>query len=433
MQPSAQRPLWQGRPLPDLPPAAGIHEAETVVVGGGIAGLSTALHLARSGQDVIVLNAGAAMGLATRASAGIIAGQPVRNTPDSLIKRLGREEGQRLIGAIAASARETRALIQDEELRCDLMPNGFLAPFFGTGQRERAVVESWRPWRQDVSLLDKAQTAFLSGCSGYAGAVLDASGGALDPAAYADELARRIIKHGGRIHNGTQVTAVTRQEGQGALRWQVSFASGMARARNVILAANGGNPMLHRALRHSVLPLPVLEVATAPLAAHLQQHILPQRHALTDLATDVFSIRFDTHGHLITAAPAPDHLDWSQIERTINTRLEKAIPGWEYTPLASAWTGTAWLRSDCIARMPILDEGLLAIQACNGRGLAINTLAGHDAAAWILSGGRDRPRLPTGRPPAIPGFALARHIPRLMMGAARLTARLKQMTGAKSA
>ncbi|AXY23211.1 Gamma-glutamylputrescine oxidoreductase [Komagataeibacter saccharivorans] len=427
MAPSAERPLWQGSATLDIPHGRGRQQAETVVIGGGIAGLSTAFHLARNGHDVAVLNAGTALGLATRASAGIITGQLVRNTPASIMKRLGKAEGSRLLEAVAASPRETFALIREQNLACGAMPNGFLAPFFGNGQRERQTVADWQAWRQDMSLLDAKQTAQLTGCQGYAGAILDRSGGGVNPAAYADELARRILEEGGRVFNNCRVTSVTRDKGNGAARWLVSFPGGEFVARNVILAANGGNQFLHRALRHAVLPLPVLEVATAPVSPALRKVILPQRHALTDLATDVFSIRFDTEGHLITAAPAPEHFDWARIEDSINDRLEKAIPGWERLPLEFAWTGTAWLRSDCVPRMPILDEGLLAIQACNGRGLAINTLAGSDAANWILSAGRDLPRLPTSRPRAVPGFMLLRHVPRLIMTAARLRARVTQM------
>src|SRR5215212_7235442 len=39
------------------PPLSGVSECETVVVGGGLAGLTTALQLARAGQQVVVLEA----------------------------------------------------------------------------------------------------------------------------------------------------------------------------------------------------------------------------------------------------------------------------------------------------------------------------------------------------------------------------------------
>ena len=428
MPDSTQKPLWTGRVFTPPTPPQNMRQIETLVVGGGIAGLSTALHLSRAGKEVAVMEAGTTLGLATRASAGIVTGQLVRNTPHSILKHMGPETGGRLLEAVAASPREIFSLIRDENLDCDAIQAGFLAPFFNSEEKWQAAVTDWARWRDDVDLIDAAETRRLSGCRDYLGAICDRSGGGINPAAYADELGRCVIKHGGTILFDTHVEKIEPLAHAGASRWRVWHSGGTTDARHVVLAANGGNALLHPALKQSLLPLPVLELATAPLPHDLREKILPAGHTLTDLSTDVFSIRYSPEGKLITAMPASGNaVDWPRLTASVNDRCTRAIPGWRHQEIENAWIGTAWLFSDCVPRMPLLAPGLLAIQACNGRGLAINTVAGADAARFVESEGRDLPRLPATLPRSISGFAIARHAPRLIMTAARVWGRLKKM------
>ena len=153
----------------------------------------------------------------------------------------------------------------------------------------------------------------------------------------------------------------------------------------------------------------------------MREAILPQNHMLTDLSTDVFSIRYDSEGRLITACPAPQRVDRAQIEKAINRRLANMLPAWRTMPLEYVWVGTAWLNTDLLPRVAVLADDAIAIQACNGRGLALNTIAGREAARWASAGtGGYRTLMPMKPPRRVLGFALARHVPQLLMGAARI-------------
>lgn len=413
--------LWESQngPAPGTGRFVGLAQAEVAVVGAGVSGLSTALHLAREGREVIVLEAAARPEGATGASAGIITGQIVRKTPAAVLRRLGADTGRALLQAVAESARYTFDLIRDEALDCAPMQTGFLAPFPARSARAvTALAAGWTPFRNDVSIIDAETTRALTGCRGYGGALLDSGGGGLDPVAYVDALARCVMERGGIIHRNTPVTAIS-QRADG--RWELSMAGGTITAQKLILCANGGNTLLDARLASSVLPLGVCEVATAPLPADMQRWILPRQHMLTDLSTDVFSIRYDTAGRLITAYPAPEQIDRTQIEKAINRRLASMLPAWRHMPLEHVWVGTAWLNTDLLPRITMLAENAVAIQACNGRGLAINTIAGREAARWASAdAGGYRTLLPMRPPRSVAGFALARHVPRLLMGAARI-------------
>lgn len=413
--------LWEagGGQAPGAGRLVGRASAEVVVIGAGVAGLSTALHLARQGREVMVLEAAARPEAATGASAGIVAAQIVRKSPTAVLRHLGEDAGSALLRMVAESGRYTFDLVRSEALDCAPMQTGFLAPFPARSARTATkIAAAWTPFRQDVTVLDSITTRALTGCRGYDGALLDRSGGGLDPVAYVDALARRVMERGGVVHRETPVTAMSRRPKGG---WHLTVPGGEVVAGRIVLCANGGNAALDQRLAGSVLPLGVCEVATSPLPADMREAILPQNHVLTDLSTDVFSIRYDSDGRLITACPAPEQVDHAQIERAINRRLLTMLPAWRPMPLERVWVGTAWLNTDLLPRVAVLADDAIAIQACNGRGLAVNTIAGREAARWASAGTRGyRMAMPMNPPRRVVGFALARHVPRLLMGAARI-------------
>ena len=416
-------PLWRAvnAPAPVGERLSGLIETEFAIVGAGVAGLSTALHLALMGRDVVVVDAVQAHLDGASASAGIIAPQLVRNTPAGVLRKLGQAQGGGLLRMIAESGRHAFGLAAEHAIECFAQRAGFLAPSpAGRGlEPAREMVSQWAPFRRDLKVLDAREIEALSGCTGYDGALLDESGGGLDPVALLLGLERAAKGLGVRIYRQSPVTRLG-PRGDG---WEAATSGGAVRAKQVVLCANGGNAGLHPRLAGSVLPLPVYEVATFPLPPEMRRAILPGGHTLTDTATDVLSLRFDRHGRLITALAAARRLGAAELERTINDRLERALPGYRRTPLEFAWRGVAWLNSSLLPRAVILDAGLTAVQACNGRGLAVNLIAGRELARWLADPGV-APLLPLAKPARVPAFALMQYVPRLMMAGSALANRV---------
>jgi glycine/D-amino acid oxidase-like deaminating enzyme len=396
-------------------------EAEFAVVGAGVAGLSTALYLALEGKDVVVVDAVQAHRDGASASAGIIAPQLVRNTPATVLRKLGQKQGEALLRMIAESGRHAFGLISEHGIDCFAETAGFLVPVPGGRVLKAAVdvVAQWAPFRNDLRVLSAEETRALTGCAGYDGAILDKSGGGIDPVALLLGLERVVARMGVRVFRNSPVTGLTATGGG----WEAVTAGGAVRARKIVLCANGGNARLHPMLAGSVLPLPVYEAATVPLPPDMRAAILPYRHTLTDTATDVLSLRYDQHGRLITAWPAAARLSAGEIERLVNRQLERVIPAYRHTPLEFVWRGTAWLNSSLLPRAVMLEPGLSAVQACNGRGLGVNLIAGREMARWLIDPSAT-PQLPLTRPRRVPGYALLQYAPRLMMAGSGLAKRM---------
>jgi glycine/D-amino acid oxidase-like deaminating enzyme len=415
--------LWKAVNAPPLPaiPLNGRISTDVLIVGAGIAGLSLGLHLSAQSTDTVILESENDATAATGASAGIIAPQLVRTTPNAVLKRLGSDTGARLLRMIAESGRYTFGLIDRLNIECSARQSGFLNPVTGQqGARSHAqLAEEWRPFRDDLRYIEDTEVRALSGCRGYSAAIVDSTGGGLDPLAYSRGLAKALRAGGVPLHHNSRVLSLTRS-GAG---WLARTQSGEVSARRVVLCANGGNAALHRSLAQTVLPLPVCEVATQPLPVSMREKILPRGHALTDSSTNVFSIRFDSAGRLITACPGRNKIDYAQINSLINLRLAALIPDYRNTPLEYIWQGTAWLNSSLLPRVLLVEDGLMAVQACNGRGIGVNTIIGRELGRWLANPNDGLPMVPLEKPRRVAGFMFAKYLPELMMGGAAIAKR----------
>src|ERR1700761_969778 len=120
--------LWKGA-NPPAPPASSLKgrvSTDVLIVGAGVAGLSLGLHLANTHTDTVILESGGEASGATIASAGLVAPQLVRTTPNGVLKSLGNDPGARLLQMLAESGRYTFGLIERLGIDCGARSLGFL-------------------------------------------------------------------------------------------------------------------------------------------------------------------------------------------------------------------------------------------------------------------------------------------------------------------
>jgi glycine/D-amino acid oxidase-like deaminating enzyme len=415
--------FWQthARRAVPYPPLRGSENSEFAIVGAGIAGLSLALQLAEAGREVVVVEESVPGAGALGASAGIVAPQLVRTTPRRVLSRLGRDVGGGWLRLIGESGGHLFGLIREHGIECDARPHGFVAPARGADALRRltTVVDEWRPFREDLTILNAADVAILTGTQGYAAGILDASGGGIDPVRLAHGLADRLVAAGGRLFHYSPATALTREQDA----WCLKTTDGSVRAARVVLCANGGNHHLHPLLRETVLPMRIHELVTHPLSAAMRAAVLPHGQALTDLEHDIFSIRWIAGDRLLTYYPVAAHTAAVGIEAAVNKRLRDMLRYHEPFEIAHLWEGVAWMNSSLLPRVVRLDERLLAVQACNGRGIATNAIVGREVARMLLAPTSYNPQIALEDPRRVRGFALARHLPTVLLHGARTMAR----------
>jgi glycine/D-amino acid oxidase-like deaminating enzyme len=170
--------------------------------------------------------------------------------------------------------------------------------------------------------------------------------------------------------------------------------------------------------------MPVYEVATEALDANVLATTLPEKHVLTDVESDVFSLRLAAGHRLITAYPAAAGIAPASIEAAVNRRLRAMLHQYEARRLEFVWHGVAWINQSLLPRLVRVTDSLTAVQACNGRGIALNTILGREVARWLLAPQSYIPALALESPRRIRGFGVARYVPQLFMTAAMIARRL---------
>ncbi|UCI06998.1 NAD(P)/FAD-dependent oxidoreductase [Mesorhizobium sp. B1-1-8] len=358
---------------------------DAVIVGGGIMGLSTALHAARAGLSVQVLEAG----MIGQGASGLNGGQVIpglKYDPEWLIEHFGRERGEALVDFAASTADAVFDLIRDEKLAVPFARNGWIqaahteTALTAAANRDR----QWRARGADVKLLDQAEIAAITGAKGYLGGWLDRRAGVIDPLSYTMELARVATAAGAKIAERQKVLKLNNEAGL----WRVATAGGAElRAKAVVLATNAYTDGLLPGLAQTIVPLHSFQIATAPLPADLAATVLPGGQAVSDSRRILVYYRKSADGRLVLGgrgrmALPSSPADWAHCERAL-LRLYPVLAG---IAIEKRWFGRVAMTPDHLPHLHEPEKGLLAVVGCQGRGVGLMSALGKRMASYLATG-----------------------------------------------
>ena len=121
----------------------------------------------------------------------------------------GSERGIRLLRLVAEGGNYTFNLVREHAwIVTPRKPACWLRRVRLRRETAAQAVEQWMPLRSDLQWLDAHALRAHSGCVGYEGALLDRSGGGLNPLAYTRELGRLAKAAGASIHEESRVVEI---------------------------------------------------------------------------------------------------------------------------------------------------------------------------------------------------------------------------------
>jgi len=408
--------LWAATapPGPRTQPLAGPATADVVVVGAGYTGLSTALHLAERGASVVVLEAAeAGWGASGRNNGQVIPTHP-RFDPDHFVEMLGPEKGEAYAALVRDSAGYTFDLIRRHGMDCEAVQNGWIQPAHRPGRLRLSArrAEQWGRRGAPVELLDRQQTAAITGSDFWHGGWLNRDGGHVNPLGYARGLAHAATAAGARLFEASPATALERA----GERWRVSTPAGSVTADQVVLATNAYSDDLWPGFRQTVVPVRSYQMSTTPLGENVRRSILVGDVALSDTQGDLHFFRFARSGRLVSGGALVFHTGHeARLRARIGRRLQKVFPQVGEVSFDHLWHGYVGITADRMPHLHELAPGVVAWVGCQGRGVALASILGRELARWLdtrSAEGLPLPLLPL-RP--IPAHGFARRIARGML------------------
>ncbi len=373
--------------------------ASVAVIGGGIVGLSTALHLAEAGVHTIVLEA-QEIGWGASGNNGGQLNPGLKYDPDTIEQTFGGDLGRRMIEFAYRTTTATLDLIKRHRIACDARQNGTIRAAYNTaaaaGIRETAA----QCLRRDmpVELLDARKVEDATGTGRYVLGLLDRRGGDLQPLSYVRGLARAASLAGAEIHSHTPAL-VARRSGSG---WRIETPAAIVRADKILIATNGFTDGLWPDLRRTIVPVYSAIAATEPLHPELAARISPFRGSTYENGRITVYYRVDTASRLLMGGRGPMRRVEAAGRLSYLTRYaERLWPGLLGKRWTHGWNSRLAVTAD---HWPHVHEPLgsvLIFIGCNGRGVALGTAMGQQLASRLLHGTSFEMPMPITSPKAI--------------------------------
>jgi glycine/D-amino acid oxidase-like deaminating enzyme len=394
-------------------------EVDVAVIGGGLTGLSAALHLARArpGWAVTVYEAARVGGGASGRSTGIV-GPGVGTGIRSLARRYGPQVGRRMFRYSQDAVDTVVKLVADEHIECDLTPSAHLLCATTAGQAGRLLRQRQAFTRLGLPapLITRDELAERLGHDSYLCALEYRPTVLVNPLKLTLGLAGAATRAGAQVAENRAVTGLAPERGATRLR----LADGTTvLARMVVIATDGYTPAV---LPHGrrLFPVRTHVLATEPLSAPLRAELgWTGREAVIDQRTFFAYYRFAADGRLLFgggpvcvpwAAPGTSEAIW----RRLDTELRRLLPALRDVAVTHRWSGLTCATLDeipVVGQVPRL-PGVYYAGAWRGHGLALSVGCGAWLADRLAEGagpadGRGELTLPwqrsrTGNPPLGP-------------------------------
>jgi gamma-glutamylputrescine oxidase len=384
--PSAIRSYYAAtaNPAPARPPLAGDASADVAVIGGGLTGLSAALHLAERGYRTLLLEA-AQVGWGASGRNGGQINTGLRKGPSELIARFGRACARELFAMAEEAKALVRQLIARHAIACDLKPGSLYVAYKKSDpawMAEEVELLHKEFGHASAELLSKAELEARLGSRRYHGAIADASAAHLHPLNYTLGLAAAAEAAGARICEQSRALAIAPGE--------VRTAVGRVKARYIVLGCNAYLGGLEPRIAGMIMPISNYILATEPLGDAGAAALIRDDAAVCDtkFVVDYYRLSADRRllfggGETYSFRPPPD------IAAFVRPHMLKVFPQLAGTRIDYAWGGQLAVTMSRLPHFGRLPGDIFFAHGYSGQGLALTSLAGK-LIAEAVSGSAER-------------------------------------------
>jgi gamma-glutamylputrescine oxidase len=349
-------------------------EADVAVLGGGIAGCSAALHLAKRGYRVALLEARVVgYGASGRSGGQVIFG--LAASQKSLAAEVGRDDARRLFDLSIEALDLTRSLIGEYAIDCDYHPNHL---HVAVKPRHLQELDEWtRELHEECDYpsarrlhRDELMTHVRS--ERYLGGLLDPRSGHLNPLKFTQGVARAAESAGVKIFENSQVLRY--EDGPEVV---VHTAQGTVRCAHLVLCGNVYIDGVAPPLARRILGVGTYIIATEPLGEERVTALLPSNAAVADInwILDYFRRSAD-HRLLFGGRVSYSAVQPPRLAESMRKRMLRIFPTLADVKVAYAWGGYLDITMNRAPDFGRLAPNVFYCQGFSGHGMSLTGLAG---------------------------------------------------------
>jgi gamma-glutamylputrescine oxidase len=363
-------------------PLDGALDTEIAVIGGGMAGLATALGLAERGRKVMLLEAhrvgwGASGRNGGFVSAGFALGLA------ALVAKVGRDRAREFWGlsqdAVALVRRRAEAM---DTVRASIVHGIANCSWFG----DRSALERRAAWMKetvdvDLELWPREKVRAIWRSPRYHDALFNPLTFTFHPLNFTRGVAAMAEAAGVRIFEDTPARRIDRA----GERQRIATAGGSITADQVVVCCSGYIDGLVAPLSRATLPIGTYVVLTEPVGERLGE-IIGAPHGVSDdrFANDYYRPLPDTR--ILWGGRISRWTDPQGLADTMMGDLRRVYPQLADLKAEVAWPGTMGYAVHKMPQIGRLRPGLWYSQGYGGHGMATTTMGGELIAAAIAEG-----------------------------------------------
>ena len=379
---------WEAAAPTDMGDADPPAHVDVLIVGGGYAGLSAALELARSGRSVVVAEAhlfghGASSRNGGAVSAGVNLGKGIAGgsskSGDDLARRLDR-----LMRESRSAFDMVGTLVEREKIDCHYEKRGRLmgayTPKHFKGFAAKAETLN-RLCEADARVLPRERVREEMASDFYYGAMTIEQSAKIHPALYHKGLLDACAREGVQLCANMKVEDVS--GGRGG--FTVLTSKGTVRCAETMIATNGYTGPLTPGLQKGVVPATSNIIVTEELPEDLAQSLIPKGRTISETPRILCYYRMTPDGKrlLFGGRARFTEIDTELRVKLMHDMMTARFPQLKETRVTHCWAGFVAFTYDFLPHLGRYRDMHYCL-GCNGSGVAMMTYLGYLVARRIL-------------------------------------------------
>lgn len=356
-------------------------DVDVCVIGGGLAGLTTAREVARQGWSVVVLEANRIAWNASGRNTGFVL-PGFAQSPERIVERVGREHARALWALSKAGFDYVRQTIADNDIPIHASDGWLYVSKTDRAEGIRGEADLLRDLGSEVDVLSTEEVRQVLKTPYYFQAIGFPDAFNIHPLTYALTLARLAEGAGARICEESPALSID----PAGVRKRVTTPNARVRASHIVLAGNTHLGAVMPEIARTILPVRTYVIATKPLEAGRLADAIAWRGSVsdTDWADNHYRVvdnRIVWSGRMTTWEANP----W-RYAKGLRRDIRRVYPQLGDVEVDYAWSG---ILGNAVHRMPQIGEiipGVWLASGFGGHGINTTAMAGNVIARAIVGG-----------------------------------------------